>query len=377
MKKILIPIAIIIVVVLGIIFAVIQTKKQPEEIKIGAILILTGPDAKAGQSAKRGIDMAVNEVNERGGINDKSVKIIYEDDQGDPSKAVSVLMKLINVDKVPAIIGPMWSSSVLAVAPMAEKRRVVILTPTASSPKITDAGDFIFRNTYSDVIEGQKMAEYAYNVLGYKRVALLYNNSDYGVGLKDSFKSRFIEIGGKITGEETYDPKATDFRSQIGKLNIDKPDAIYLAGYNEMGLVLRQAREQGIKIPFLSCIMFEIGDVIKVAGNAAEGVIYAYPSYDPESGSKITREFAQRYMKIYGEFPDPEAAFSYDAAGILLAVIRKVGAESLKIKESLYQIKDYEGVTGKTGFDSNGDVVKSIGFKKVAGGKPEWITYAY
>ena len=352
-------------------------KSEPKEIKIGAILILTGSDAKAGQSAKQGIDMAVKEVNGKGGINKKKVRIIFEDDQGEPEKAVTAVRKLINVDKVSAIIGPMWSSSVLAVSPIVEKEHVVILSPTASSPKITQAGDFVFRNTYSDILEGAKAAQYAYNNLKYKSAALIFINNDYGLGLKDAFKEKFLKLGGQIIDEESYDPKSTDFRTQLVKINKLNPEVIYLVGYSEMGKVLVQAKELGISIPFMSCIMFGIGDVIAVAGEAAEGVTYTYPSYDPEHRDKVTQEFGKQYKEKYGTLPDPEAAFAYDATNILFFAMTKGGLDSNSIKNALYQIKDYNGVTGLTGFNADGDVIKPIGFKKIVNGKPVWVVFTF
>lgn len=371
-KKIWIGITIVVVVALAIVLFVTPTKKEPGEIKIGAILVLTGPNAKAGQSAKQGIDMATEEINEREGVKCR-VRVIYEDDGGEPQKSVSALQKLINIDKVPAVIGPMASSCVLAVAPIAEKKKIVILSPTASNPKITYAGDYIFRNTYSDTIEGVKTAKFALKELEYKKMGILFINNDYGVGLKDAFKKKFEELGGKIVVEEGYDPKTRDFRTILTKVKEKEPEAIYIAGYSEMGQLLRQAREMGIKVPVLSCIMFQISDIAKVAGETAEEVIYAYPSYDPEKGGKITIRFAQKFKEKYGVLPDTEAAFSYDAMKILALAMGKGDFTSAKIKNNLYNIRDYNGVTGETSFDKNGDVIKPVGFKKVQNGKYIWL----
>jgi branched-chain amino acid transport system substrate-binding protein len=377
MKRTILVIAVIIVISLGSVIFVSKTRKLPEEVKIGAVLILTGPDAKAGQSARQGIQMAVEEINKEGGINGKKLVVIYEDDQGEPQKSVSAVLKLINVDKVPAIIGPMWSTNVLAVAPIAEKHKVVILSPTASAPKITKAGDYIFRNTYSDTFEGTKDAEFAYKVLGYRKAGIIHVNLDAGIEIADVFSKKFKELGGQVVLRESYDPKTTDFRTLLTKFKNQPIDFIYLMGYNEMGQLVKQAREIGLKTPFLSTIMFEISDVLKVAGNAAQGVVYSYPSYDTEKGGEIVKKFAREYKKRYGVLPDPEAAFSYDAAKILCYVMRKFGISSEKIKDGLYNVKGYMGVTGLTSFDRNGDVVKPIGFKKVVGGKYTWLVFQY
>jgi len=376
MKKIF-SLVVILLIICGLIWVSCQKKVEEKVVKIGAVLVLTGPDAKAGQSAKQGIEMAVEEINASGGVKSRKIKVIYEDDGGEPQKSVSAVQKLINVDKVLAILGPMWSSCVLAVAPNVESKGVVILSPTASSPKITYAGDYIFRNTYSDAIEGAKTAEFASKELKYGKAGILFINNDYGVGLKDAFKRKFEELGGKIVIDEGYDPKTTDFRTILVKVKERSPEVIYIAGYSEMGQLLRQMRETGIKIPVLSCIMFEISDIAKVAGKAAEGVIYAYPSYDPEKGNEITLKFAKKFKEKYGTLPDPEAAFSYDAVKILALAMEKGGFTSEDIKNALYKIKGYNGITGKTSFDENGDVIKPVGFKRVHNGKYEWLKLEY
>jgi len=376
MKRIF-SLVVILLIICGLIWVSCQKKVEEKVVKIGAVLVLTGPNAKAGQSAKQGIEMAVEEINASGGVKSRKIKVIYEDDGGEPQKSVSAVQKLINVDKVLAILGPMWSSCVLAVAPIVESKGVVILSPTASSPKITYAGDYIFRNTYSDAIEGAKTAEFASKELKYGKAGILFINNDYGVGLKDAFKRKFEELGGKIVIDEGYDPKTTDFRTILVKVKERSPEVIYIAGYSEMGQLLRQMRETGIKIPVLSCIMFEISDIAKVAGKAAEGVIYAYPSYDPEKGNEITLKFAKKFKEKYGTLPDPEAAFSYDAVKILALAMEKGGFTSEDIKNALYKIKGYNGITGKTSFDENGDVIKPVGFKRVHNGKYEWLKLEY
>lgn len=352
-------------------------KRESGEIKIGATLVLTGPDARAGESARRGIEMSTELANERGGLNGRRIRVIYEDDQGEPQKAVAAVKKLINVDNVPVIIGPMWSSPTLAVAPIAEENKVVLLTPTASNPRITDAGDYIFRNTYSDAFEGSKTADYAYTILKYRRLGILYINNDFGVGLKEAFSLKLMELGGIVVITDSYDPSSFDFRSQLAKFKQSSIDAIYLVGYSEVGRILKQSKELGLNVPFISSIMFEITDVVETAGLAAEGVVYAYISYDPDTGDSLSISFSKAYVEKYGVRPDPEAAFSYDAMSIILHVISEVGTNSTDIKNRLYSVKDYHGVTGNTTFDTNGDVIKPIGFKRVINGDYVWEVFNY
>jgi len=358
-------------------FFLISGCAQKGEIKIGAILPLTDEAGKYGQSAKEGIDLAIDEINAAGGIHGKKITIIYEDDKADPATGTTVFQRMINIEKVPAILGPMASSVTLAIAPIAEKNKVIVLSPASSAPQITNAGDYIFRNTYSDIYEGQKMANYVYKETPYRKIAILYINNDYGIGLKDVFISDFSKYSGKIVVSETYDFSSTDFRTQLSKLKNSKPDAVYLVGYGEMGRVLVQAKELGIRVPLFSCIMFEDPDILKVAGKLAEGVIYTFPSYNPESEEQTVAQFIQAFESKYKHKPDGFAANSYDAAKILVLAIDKGGEKSEKIKASLYSIKDYPGVTGITSFDKNGDVIKPIGIKTIKNGEFTWIQFEY
>ena len=171
-----------------------RSNNQPspaQTITIGSILPLTGDASKYGQSAQQAIDLASQEINAKGGIKGTHVTIVYEDSQGNPKGTVSALQKLITTNKVPAIIGDLLSSDTLAMSPVAERDKVVLLSPTSSAPEITKAGDYIFRNCASDTFEGSIMAGYAYDKLHTKRVAIIYINNAYGVGIRDVFKSVF------------------------------------------------------------------------------------------------------------------------------------------------------------------------------------------
>ncbi|MFA5291847.1 MAG: penicillin-binding protein activator [Phycisphaerae bacterium] len=346
--------------------------QEPNEIKIGAILPLTGDGAKYGQSAKKGIDLALKEINTAGGIHNKKLKIIYEDSILDPKQGVNAANKLITVNKVPVIIGAMASSVTLAIAPIAEKSHTILLSPASSAPDITKAGDYIFRNTYSDIYEGPVMARYAYEKLGFRQIAILHINNDFGVGLSKAFQQSFVQLGGKIVDLESYE-NSSDFRSQLNKVKQSNPDSIYLVGYSEMGLVIRQAKEMALNNQILSCIMFEDPKILEVAGDAAEGVIYTYPTYNPNSNQQDVVNFVQIFRQKYNEEPDIYAASSYDSLKILAYAMNKGGLEAASIKQTLYSIKDFPGVTGSTTFDNNGDVTKPIGIKQVQNGKFTWL----
>jgi len=351
--------------------------KREKVIKIGAILPLTGEAAKYGQSAKRGLGLALEEINTSGGVGGKKLSLIYEDSKANPKEGVNAIQKLITIHKVPAIIGAMASSVTLAIAPIAEKNKTVLLSPASSAPKITYAGDYIFRNCYSDIYEGTKMADYIWNETFYRIIGIIYINNDYGIGLKVAFEKRFTKLGGEVIISEPYEFGSTDFRAQISKVKNANPDAIYIIGYSEIGRLLRQAKETDLNKPFFSVIMFEDPDILKIAREAAEGVIYTFPSYDPESQEKQIRDFVEAFKKKYGQIPDGFTANSYDALKILVLAIEKGGEDSEGIKNALYTIKDFPGVTGRTLFDANGDVQKPIGIKTVKDGRFIWLKFKY
>lgn len=375
MKKVWIPIIVAIVALATII--PISCKKEPKEIKIGAILPLTGDAAKYGEASKNAIALFIDELNASGGIKGKKIKVIYEDDQADPKLGVSAFQKLVTTDKVPVIIGPLPSSVTLAIAPLAEKSKVVILSPASSSPAITNAGDYIFRTVASDLLEGTALANFVYNELKLKKVAIIYINNDFGIGLSNSFSNRFEELGGKIVTVESFEQSATDFRSQLSKIKTLNPQAIYMVGYKEMGNILKQAAELGIKTQFLSFAMFEDPEILKIAGKAAEGLIYSYRSFDPKSSEEVVKKFANNYKSKYGVEPDIFAGLSFDAARILALAIEKGGSNADGIKSALYMVKNFPGVTGEITFDKNGDVTGAISIKTVRQGKFIWYKINY
>ena len=344
--------------------------KKEKEIKIGAILALTGTGAKRGEVAKNGIELALEEINRAGGINNRKVTIIYEDSRGLPNKSVDAMNKLINVDKVPVIIGPMASGSVLASAPIAEKSKTVIISPTASSPKITEAGDFVFRNSLSATLQGIAMAQFCYYNMGLRKVAILYLNTETGLGYKEVFEKEFKILGGLVVDVEAFEQEATDYRTQLTKISEFAPEAIYAPSYpKNMGLILRQAAEIGLKVQFLGNIGMEDQQVIDIAGKSAEGLLYTSTTFDPMSKDKAIQEYESKYIAKFGIPSDAVAAQSYDILKILALCIERNGYTAEGIKNTLYSIKDYPGISGKTTFDKNGDAIKSISIKTVKDGK--------
>ena len=343
--------------------------KSSRIIKIGAILALSGDAAKYGQSCKNGIDLAVSMVNAHGGVQGKTIEILYEDSEAQPSKALSAFQKLVTISQVPAILGPMSSSEVLAVAPRAEREHVVVLTPTASAASISSAGDFVFRNVASDIYEGTEMAKFSRTQLNLSRAAIIYVNNDFGIGLKDAFTSCFVELGGTITNTQAFDQEATDFRSQLDKARLGAPDAFYIVGYKEMARLFRQVTEKGIHCQFLSFSMFEDPEIMKNSTQLDKGVYFTSQATGLESNDTLVTLFKEQFSARFGSDPDLFAGLSYDASNILIRAFGQGGTTSESIKKALYATRSFHGVTGNTTFDSNGDVIKPIAIKKFERGE--------
>ncbi len=375
MKKGIWIVGAIVTVVLAIAvsqFVQISRERKNTEIKIGVVLPLSGEGAKYGTTARQAIDLVFSEVNKRGGVRNRTISAIYEDSKGVGKDGVSALQKLITVDHVSAVIGGLFSSVTLAMAPVAERNRVVVLSPTSSAPSITNAGDYIFRNCASDVFEGSVMADAAIQELGIKKTAVVYVNNDYGVGIVGVFKKTFTDHGGQIVAEEAFPQGATDFRSHLTKIIAAEPNGVYIVGYKELGLLLKQARELGLATQFMSSVMFEDPEVLTIAGDAAEGVIYSARAYDPRSNEPHVIEFVTTFEDQYQSDPDIFAAYAYDAARILVQAIRQGGMSSDAIRDAIYSINNFAGVTGSTSFDENGDVIQPAYLKTVHNGQFIW-----
>ena len=349
--------------------------RRPSRIEIGAVLPLTGSAAVWGQNVKKGMDLALDQVNAAGGVRGRQLQVLYEDSEGLPRNSVSALTKLIDADGIQVAIGDVASSSVLSMAPIANARKVVILSPGASNPDISHAGPFVFRNWHSDAQEGVFLAEVAFNKLRMRQVSIIYVNNGYGKGLEEVFSKRFAEIGGKIRTSQAFDQGATDFRAQLTRIKSSGCDGIFMPGYpQEMPEVLKQAKELGITKQFLCPSAFEDQQTLNLAGPAAEGVIYDYPKQGDLSRPYVAN-FYKDYQRRYGTPPGALSDTGYDALMLIVQAMKTSGLSGTEIQKGLRRIKNYPGVAGDTTFDEHGDIVKEFVLKTVKGG--EFVTYEH
>lgn len=367
--KVILWLVIAIVVIVAIWLGVVQQSSEQQTIKIGFIGPLTGGAAEYGQSAKKGIDLAVSAINQAGGINGANIEVIYEDSKADPKEGVTAIQKLLMLGDVPAIIGAMASSVTLAVAPIAEQNKVVLLSPASSAPTITEAGDYIFRNELSEALGAERSAEF-YFELGFTDIAILYINNDYGISVKDVTEDVYGAKDGNIVAKEIYNANETDFRTQLSKIKATNPQAILVVGYMEMIQILEQIEELGIEVQVLSTPNIEEPKILENVGNLAEGIIYTYyGGFNLKSEKDGIKDFIIAFQERYSEKPAYFAALAYDAVNILKSAIERGGVSSDGIKGALYDTKNYAGVTGLTTFDENGDVEKPTILKTIKNGQ--------
>src|SRR3990172_5948602 len=219
-------------------------KKEAKEIKIGAVLPLTGDIAVYGQKMKKGIDLAIKQINSAGGIKGSTIKVLYEDDQGDAKTSVTAVQKLITTSKIQVIIGGAISATALPSVPIIDKNKVVLFSPAATTPKLSGMSKYFFRNWPSDIYDGTAMGEFAKKELKLEKLAVLYVNNEWGIAISRVFAETFKTYGGEIVATENYEQNATDFRTQLAKIKIASPEAIYIPGYlKELINILRQKKE--------------------------------------------------------------------------------------------------------------------------------------
>lgn len=338
--------------------------------RIGCITPLTGSYANYGRSAQRGIELALDSKNEELKAQGARFKIVYEDDRMAAKDGTAAAEKLISADKVPIIIGPFGSTVVLAVSPIAERNKTVVISASATADKIADAGDYVFRIVPSNRRQAKDCAEFCSKKLGKTAASILYMNSDYGVTLRDGFNTSFKALGGKILSTESFNPGATDFRAQLARIKTMQPEVVFFPGlYQETALILKQARELGVKAVFIGGDGSCTDDMLKLAGNAAEGTYYANMAMDYASANPAVRQFVSHYKRKYGQEPDVYSAYYFDCFNIVANAVLKGGYSANRIRDYFYTMPVYKGITGDTKFDRRGEVDKPFYIFRVENGK--------
>jgi branched-chain amino acid transport system substrate-binding protein len=340
-------------------------------IRVGHVASLTGDTATFGQSTDRGMRMALEEINAKGGALGRPLELLSEDDRSITEEARTAAQKLLQRDRVVALLGEIASSRSLAAAPEAQRARVPMISPGSTNPKVTEVGDYIFRACFIDPFQGTVMARFAIEELKVKKVAILFDfKQDYSVGLADFFRKTFTQLGGEIVADERYTSGDIEFRAQLTTIRAANPEAIFVPGYyTEVGLIAKQARELGITAPLLGGDGWDSEKTLEIGGQAVEGYYFS-THYAADSDSAKVRDFVTRYKQKYNETPDAMAALGYDTAGILADALGRAGdTDGAKLRDAIASTRDYEGVTGKITIDPSRNARKDAVVLKIDGGK--------
>jgi branched-chain amino acid transport system substrate-binding protein len=342
---------------------------RPAEYKIGGILCLTGRGSSYGERAQNGFQLAVEELN-AGDFKETPLRLLVENSQSSRDQARSSFRRMIEQEKIVAAVGFLLSDEVLACAPLANQRKVVLLSPFAGSDDIKNAGDYVFRNRESASRQAEAIARVAVERFGEKRFAVLHSRSANGISYRDAFVDAVLRLG-IATPPPTisFEEGKTDYREQILRLRAKAPEAVYLAGLDrELGLILKQSAELDFQPQFFASAAAISPKLLEIAGNAAEGLVGGSAPFDPESNDPRVRAFVSAYESRFGSPPDFLAANAYDAIHLIAAQIRSGATDGESLKKGLYAVKNFPGIGGMMSFDSFGEVDKPITLVQVQGG---------
>jgi branched-chain amino acid transport system substrate-binding protein len=331
-----------------------------EVIKLGEVNPITGAIGLYGTACHQGIKLAIDQANSAGGVLGKKIELLTEDNQSQAGQTSTIVRKLIGQDKVVAIIGDLTSSATLEGGPIAQAAKVPMVSPLATNPKVTEIGDFIFRVCFIDEFQGRVMARFALEKLHAKVAAILTDTKqDYSVGLAGFFSKTFTAGGGRILREQTYASGDTDFRAQLTSIKAAAPEVVFVPGYYpEVSLILKEARQLGLTVPFIGCEAWDSPTLLQVAGKAADGCYFSnqFSAVDP---SPVVQQFDNVYREKFGSLPDNFAALGYDAANVVLDAIKRAeSANPASIRDALATTKDFPGVSGNITIDAHRNASK-------------------
>lgn len=335
-----------------------------DTIKLGMNMELSGEVAAYGNAEKEGIKLAVDEINEAGGILGKQIELVEKDNKSDANEAATVAANLTTNDKVVAIIGPATSGAVKATIPNMTKVGIPLVTPSATDDAITIQGgtvqEYIFRACFQDSFQGIILAKYAQENLGAEKAVILGDNSsDYAIGLTEAFKETYT---GKIVLEENFIAGDKDFQAVLTKIKNKDFDVLYLPGYyTEAGLIIKQAREMGIEQPIIGADGFGNVKLVETAGAENVSNVYYTGHFSTEAPATDKVEpFVKAFEETYGKAPSSFNALGYDAVYMIKQAIEEQdSADSAAITEGLATLKDFEGVTGLITMDADHNPEKS------------------
>ncbi len=337
-------------------------KRARQGLTVGLYCSLTGSQADFGIATRRGVDLAVEETNRRGGILSQQVRLVAEDTRGDSNEAASAVTRLIDREGAIGILGEISSSLSLSGARVCQRKGIPMVTPSSTNPSVTQVGDHIFRVCFIDPFQGEVMARFARNTLHFERVALFIDQSSaYSVGLAEAFRTSFVALGGQVVNSQAYRAGETHFSAQLSPLLAARPEAIFVPGYyTEVALIAREARGQGFQGRFLGGDGWDSPSLVQNDDDRLVGDFFS-EGFAPEGATtEVAQGFVRRYRERHRADPNGLAALGYDAALVLFDAIRRAGAaEPRRIRDALAQTRNFQGATGSITLDAQRNAVKS------------------
>lgn len=354
------------------------TSEGGETVKVGLNYELSGNVSTYGQSLVQGIELAFKEINADGGVLGKQVEMIKADNQSKTDEAANISSRLATRDKVVAILGPATSGNVKAALPPAQEAKVPLITASGTADDVTldskgNVREYVFKTCFSDSFQGVTMANFASSDLKATKAAILRDNtSDYAKGLSENFTRTFTEAGGTVVAEEAYQAKDTDFKTLITSIKAADPEILFVPGYyEEVGLIIKQARELGLDVPVLGADGFDSPKLAEIAGAEALENTYYSNHYSSGDTSDEVGEFKTRFNAAYGADPDAFNALGYDMAYLVADALERAGeADPAKLKDALAATEGFKGITGTLSMDEFHNPIKAVTILKLEAGVP-------
>ncbi|QYM75151.1 ABC transporter substrate-binding protein [Leucobacter luti] len=344
-------------------------------IPLGYTATLSGDFASYGLEMREGIDLAIEEINADGGVLERDLTTEVVDDEGKPANGPVIAQEMCDNAEIPAVLGFSFSSVALSGLPIYTQCGLPIVASAVTSPELSGASDIFFRTVFTDAYQGAEAASFISEHRGVKKVAVLYQQDDYGKGVADAFSTGIEEAGGEVTSSQAYQLGTVNFGSTVDTALKGDPDAVFIGGfYTEAGKIVNQIRDAGSDIPIFASDGAASPLFLDLAGANAEGVeVYAaFSASDPRAESSA---FVKAFTKKYDKEPSSWAALAYDATYVVSDAIESAGStDRAAVAEAIQNTKDFAGVSGNISFDDEGNRVGDLTFQRVEDGKFVVIT---
>ena len=350
------------------------SKKQEPGIPVGQFASLTGAQATFGQSTDNGVRLALEEINAAGGVLGQPLRLITKDNQSKPGETSTAVRELITRDKVVALIGEVASGRSLEAAPIAQRSGIPMISPASTNEKVTETGDHIFRVCFIDPFQGTVCAKFARKLGATKAGIITDVSKDYSLGLAKSFKAEFTKKGSVITGEQSYSGGDKDFSAQLTAIKADNPQVIFRPAYStEAPLIIRQARQLGITVPFIGGDGWDSPELVSVGGPSVEGCYFSNHFSNQSTDPKVVA-FVESYRKKYSTDPDAMVALGYDSVYLLADAMKRAGTtDPAKVTPAIAATKDFQGLTGRITLDDHRNPTKPAVMLQVKNGKFAYV----